>query len=426
MQNNFNISIFVMKTGEITMKTYLFLITVFIWIAGIFSESPAMNYRTGSEKRFRKHFSARISAANTTRAISNPSYLSVESEKNKQIRNSETKLDVVVIDPGHGGRDPGAVSGSAREKNIVLDIALKLGNYITESFPGVEVIYTRNNDRFVPLYRRAEIANKNKADLFISIHANSVKRGLVKGTETFVLGQHRSEDNLEIAKKENAVILLEDDYTTTYEGFNPNSSESYIMFELVQDEYLEQSVMFASTIQDQFRERAKRTDRSVKQAGFLVLRHTTMPSVLVETGFLSHPGERNFLMSETGRDYLASAIFRAFRDYKKKIEEKSSFHLVTENKTSSDKKKIDPDITFSVQVAALTQKVDPTPANFKGETTIFEHYAHGYYKYFSGRFESLAKANREVNRLKSKFSGAFVVAFRKDELISVKNAIGKM
>lgn len=356
----------------------------------------------------------------------------------------ESRINVVVIDPGHGGRDAGASSGNAVEKEIVLDIALKLGNYISKAFPEVEVIYTRETDVFVPLYKRAQIANKNNADLFISIHANSVSQSYVQGTETFILGMHRTQDNLKVAKKENEVILLEDDYTATYEGFNPNSPESYIMFELVQDEYLEQSAMLASAIQDQFRERAKLIDRSVKQAGFLVLRQTTMPSVLVEAGFLSHRDDRSYLMSEAGRDYLASSIFLAFRDYKNKVEEKSSFHIVSEDLTNQKaienpnnstgkpipKKVINPDeekgIWFSVQVAALSTQKKVIPENFKGEEMIFRQSERKIHRYFSGKFETLENAREEKNRLQPKFSGAFIVAFENGKLISVKKALRKM
>ncbi len=293
MQNNSNISIFV------TEMIFVMKRTIFIFLI-IFSFSSLKSY-------------------------------GIQHKSNSSGIKDESKILVVVIDPGHGGKDPGAVVGSAREKDIVLDIALKLGKLIKTTFPETEVIYTRDKDVFIPLYKRAEIANRNDADLFISIHVNYVATNSVQGAETFVLGQHRSEDNLEVAKKENSVILLEDNYSTTYENFDPNSSESYIMFEMIQDEYLEQSVMLASVIQDEFREVAKRYDRSVKQAGFLVLRETTMPSVLVEAGFLSHQSERNYLQSENGRANLATSIFGAFKEYKRRIEGKSSFNLVVEN-----------------------------------------------------------------------------------------------
>ncbi len=375
--------------------------------------------------------------------------LSTVSEGNNQGDEiDESHVSVVVIDPGHGGKDWGASMGKAKEKDIVLDIALKLGKIIQTNYPDIKIVYTRSKDVFIPLHQRADIANKNKADLFISIHVNAVEQKSVQGTETFVLGQHRSKDNLEVAKKENSVILLEDDYNKTYEGFDPNSPESYIMFELVQDEYLEQSVMFASAIQKEFKERAHRVDRSVKQAGFLVLRRTTMPSVLIETGFLSHTSERKFLISETGQTTLASAIFRAFSAYKKKIEAKSSFHLVTEKRTApapsnnnnnkqnvpattkpviqKTENKPDSDIYFSVQIMALKRKLEPTPRNFKGEKNIFVVESKNINRYFSGKFKSPEEAEKEKRRIQKKYESAFVVAFDKNKLISVKKALLKM
>jgi N-acetylmuramoyl-L-alanine amidase len=347
---------------------------------------------------------------------------------------NQPRIRTVVIDPGHGGKDPGAVYGNAREKDIVLDISLKLGNYIKSAFPDVKVIYTRDKDVFVPLFQRADIANKNKADLFISIHVNAVGKGSAQGTETYILGQHRTSENLEVAKKENSVILLEADYKTTYEGFDPNSPESYIMFELVQDEYLEQSALLASAVQDQFRERVQRVDRSVKQAGFLVLRQIAMPGILIEAGFLSHPTERSFLVSETGRDYLASAIFRAFRDYKKKVEDRSSFVLVTEGRqqgvsavTAGMEEALSGNgIYFSVQVASLSKPVEINAANFKGENNIFVRQSKNTYRYFSGRYASAEIAREEQKRLRKKFNGAFVVAFENDELIPVTKAQQKL
>lgn len=392
MQNNSNISIFVPET-ENNMRKKLKYIVILLLLTGY--------------------------------------WISVNATENTSRNGPGTSIKTIVIDPGHGGKDPGAVYGNAREKDIVLDIALKLGNYIQASFPEVNVIYTRNRDVFVPLFQRAAIANKNDADLFISIHVNAVARGVVQGTETYILGQHRTEDNLEVAKKENAVILLEDDYHTTYEGFDPNSSESYIMFELVQDEYLEQSAMLASAVQDQFRERAKRIDRSVKQAGFLVLRQTSMPSVLIETGFLNHPAEREFLMSSSGRDYLASAIFRAFKDYKKKVEARSSFNLVTktiseEISSSSEKSAKQNDIYFSVQIASLSKPVETSAKNFRGEEHVFMQNEGKTFRYFCGKYKTARDANTAQQRLQEKFRGAFVVAFENDKLIPVATALQKL
>lgn len=230
---------------------------------------------------------------------------------------------VVVIDPGHGGRDPGAVGAKAKEKNINLSVALRTGKYISENLKDVKVIYTRDDDTFLGLDERAEVANRNKADLFISIHSNAMPDKRFTGAETYVLGQTMDEANLQVAMKENSVITLEKDYETKYEGFDPNSVESYIIFSLMQNTYLRQSTEFATMIQSQFRDRVGRKDRGVRQAGFQVLWRTTMPSVLVEMGFITNAEEEKFLVSEQGQDYLASAIFRAFRDYKQTIDSRT-------------------------------------------------------------------------------------------------------
>ncbi len=344
---------------------------------------------------------------------------SVSGQSAGEVQISNPEIGIVVIDPGHGGRDLGAVSGSAMEKDIVLDIALKLGNYISRAFPEIKVIYTRETDIFVPLYKRAEIANRNKADLFISIHVNTVPQPYVQGAETFILGQPNTKGNLEVARKENEVILLEDDYTATYEEFGTGSPESAIVFNPNRDEHLEQSALLASAIQQQFREHAKLTDRSVKKAGFLVLRQTAMPGVLVEAGFLSNPDERIYLMSKAGRDYLAHSVFLAFRNYKNKTEEKKvNRFLVAEHQRKG--------IWFSVQVAALSKQKEIKPENFYGETTIFEQNSNTLHRYFSGMFNSLEKAQQEKTRLQAKFNEAFIVAFEDGKLISVKKALRKM
>ena len=237
----------------------------------------------------------------------------------------DDKVDVVVLDAGHGGKDPGALGKNSREKDIVLAIALKVGQYIEENIPGVKVIYTRKKDEFIELHERANIANENHADLFISIHANWWTNTRSTGTETYTMGTSLDDRNLQVAMKENSVITLEEDYTTNYEGFDPNSAESYIIFNLMQKTFQQQSVDFAGLVQDQFRDRAKRYDRGVKQERFLVLWRTTMPSVLIETGFISNANEEAYLKSEQGQEYLASAIFRAFKDYKENIEGRSLY-----------------------------------------------------------------------------------------------------
>lgn len=232
----------------------------------------------------------------------------------------EFKVDVVVIDAGHGGKDSGTRGKKILEKDVALKIALKVGSYIEKNIPGVEVIYTRKNDTYIPLDERANIANRAKADLFICIHANSMPGGKATGTETYVMGRHKDESNFNVAKRENSVILMDTDYKERYEGFDPNSPESYILFSLTQTAYQESSLLFAQKVEDQFKQRAGRASRGVKQAGFVVLWRTTMPSVLIETGFLSHPSEEQFLAGEKGQDLIASGIYRAFKDYKSEVE----------------------------------------------------------------------------------------------------------
>ena len=241
---------------------------------------------------------------------------------------------VVVIDPGHGGHDPGAIGRRGKEKNINLNVALKVGQLIQNNCNDVKVIYTRKTDVFIPLDRRAQIANNAKADLFISIHTNSIARGrTVRGAETYTLGLHRTEENLEVAKKENSVILIEDNYEQRYAGFNPNSSESYIIFEFVQDKNMEKSVKLATLIQKQFKNTAKRIDKGVHQAGFLVLRATSMPSVLVELGYISTPDEEQYLLSDAGTTALSNSIYKAFLNYKRE-------HDAPIGRSSADRKKM--------------------------------------------------------------------------------------
>ncbi len=231
------------------------------------------------------------------------------------------KVGKVVIDAGHGGHDPGTVGKKYKEKDIALSIALKVGAYIEANVKDVAVIYTRKDDTYIPLDMRAEIANKHKADLFISIHVNSMPaNNTTYGTETWVMGLHKSESNLEVAKRENSVILLDQDYKERYEGFDPNSAESYILFSLTQDAYQQGSLKMAGKVENQFKVRVGRNSRGVKQAGFVVLYKTAMPSVLVETGFISNKAEEEYLGSEKGQELIASGIYRAFKEYKFEVE----------------------------------------------------------------------------------------------------------
>ncbi len=327
---------------------------------------------------------------------------------------------VVVIDAGHGGRDPGALGKRSKEKNITLAIALKTGKYIEELLEGVKVIYTRKEDEFVELYKRAEIANKAKADLFISIHCNGYNDIRINGSETFVMGLHKDQGNLEVAMKENAVITLEEDYTTRYQGYDPNSSESYIIFSLMQNIYLEQSLNFANYIQEQFRNRVGRIDRGVKQAGLIVLWQTTMPSVLVETGFLTNSQEERFLMSEQGQDYIASAIFRAFRDYKSSIDLKSDFSTsVREEKVQDDK------IWFMIQLATSSVRKEDLPQEFRETGEITELVSGKYFKYATCKYETYSEAADRRIELQEKFPDAFVIAVKNLKIIPLHEAIEK-
>lgn len=242
---------------------------------------------------------------------------------NLKLTKKPYKLRKVVIDAGHGGKDTGCLSKSTNEKAITLGIALKLGTYIKDLMPEVQVIYTRDKDFFVELHERAAIANQNGADLFISIHCNSApKAPEVQGTETYVMGLHKSRENLEVAMRENAVIALETNYKTNYDGFDPNDPQGNIIFSLFQNAHIEQSIKFASLLEKQFKNRASRNSRGVKQEGFLVLYKTTMPAVLIETGFLSNKLEEKYLCSDEGQALIASAIYRAFKEYKFSLESK--------------------------------------------------------------------------------------------------------
>lgn len=237
------------------------------------------------------------------------------------------KLKTVVIDAGHGGKHPGTTGKHTKEKDITLKVALKLGKLIEENLPDVKVLYTRKTDVFIGLAERAKVATDNHADVFISIHANSLpettpdaRKQSIYGTETYVMGLHKNEENFEVAKRENSVILLEENYEEKYQGFDPNSPESYILFEIGQSASLEGSLSLASKIESEFGKKAGRKSRGVKQAGFQVLWATTMPSVLVEIGYLSNAKEEKELNDDKVQNYIASAIYRAFKEYKNEIE----------------------------------------------------------------------------------------------------------
>ncbi len=320
-------------------------------------------------------------------------------------------IRTVVIDAGHGGKDPGALGRQAREKTINLAIALKLGRMIREGNPGVKVIYTRDDDRFVELYRRAAIANEARADLFISIHCNSNRNPSLRGAETYIMGLHRSEANLSTAKTENAAILLESGYQDTYEGFNPNSDESYIIFSLNQNANLDRSTDLAAAIQAQMADGVGLNNRGVRQAGFLVLYKTTMPSVLVEAGYLSHPEEEKFLMTEKGQDHIARAIFRAFSEIagEKGAEEAKAGDQRTEGVQR---------LSWRVQVAAEAKPLKAGSPRISGYGKVDMYRHGGMYKYTVGDEPDLTSVLRLLEEVRKKGArDAFVVIFRNGERI---------
>nr|WP_321451609.1 N-acetylmuramoyl-L-alanine amidase [uncultured Carboxylicivirga sp.] len=345
-------------------------------------------------------------------------FLALMSE-NELLGQEDLGLNTIIIDAGHGGKDPGAIGRISKEKDIVLDVALKLGDYLKEYLPEVKVVYTRKKDVFVPLNKRAEIANKNKADLFVSIHANSISVPSIAGAETFVLGLHRTEENLEVAKKENSVITLEEDYSTTYEGFDPNLPESYIIFELMQNVHLDQSIHVASLMQNQFHTRVGRNDRGVKQAGFLVLREVAMPSVLVELGFVSNAKEEKFISSEEGKTYMASALFRAIRDYKKEHDDKSKMQDVAKLHEDIEKEN---HIFYRIQIASSKSKIKEGSRLYRKYKDLWEFEEGGYYKYTTGSSSDYNVIVQQLKNVKKDVGDAFIVAFQSNKKIKVSEA----
>lgn len=368
---------------------------------------------------------------------------------------------VVVIDAGHGGHDPGASGKITKEKHINLKVALKVGNLIKSNCQDVKVVYTRNKDVFIPLDRRAEIANNAKADLFISIHTNALaKNRTMKGASTYTLGLAKSDANLEVAKRENAVILYESDYQTRYAGFNPNSAESYIIFEFMQDKYMEQSVHLASQMQKQFRQTCRRADRGVHQAGFLVLKASAMPSILIELGFISTPEEERFLYSEAGSSTMAQGIYRAFLNYKREQEIRltgvsrtivpaepldietaattespsdneqrsaeaaaSGNRMPASNPPAGQQKTSRADITFKVQILTASRPLAQNDRRLKGLKGVEYYKEKGIYKYTCGASADYNQVLRTRRSLLPRFKDAFIIAFRNGEKMNVQEAI---
>ncbi|MCR5710536.1 MAG: N-acetylmuramoyl-L-alanine amidase [Bacteroidales bacterium] len=336
------------------------------------------------------------------------------------------KLSTVVIDPGHGGHDPGAISKNSKlsEKQINLDISKRLGSLIEKEYPDVKVIYTRKTDKFVELSERGNIANRNHADLFISIHVNSAKSTSASGTETFVMGTDKSASNMEVCKRENSVILLEDDYSTKYEGFDPDNPESYIIFNLMQNAHFEQSIAFAEKVQGQFTSRGPiKKSRGIKQAPLMVLWRTTMPSVLVEVGFISNSSDRTVLNGADNRQKIADDIFKAFAAFKKEYDSGGSSTAAAPAAPAAPSMPAAVDTTakpakqeevkgphFEIQILASSKKLKEGSSELKGAEGVHCRFINGMYKYSVGNFSTDEEARKKLPDVRKKFPGAFVVS----------------
>ena len=355
------------------------------------------------------------------------------------------KVNTVVLDAGHGGHDTGALGRNSREKDITLAIVLKLRDLIHEKMPDMKVILTRDDDNFVELFRRAHIANENKADLFISVHCNSTRGSSASGVETFVMGLHKSEANLAVAKAENAAILLEDNYVEEYDGFDPNSPEGNIFFSMMQNAFLDRSLAFAGDVQHEMIDNLHMINRGLKQAGFLVLYKTAMPGVLVETGFISNSRDEKFLMSEKGQLQLAKSIFNALCTYKNQIDKRIPLHQYAyslesvldkpdEGKATDetvenypvDKEKVNSDqgiLSFRVQYATFPKPQPKKSSIFKGMHDVKVYRQSGMYKYTAGDYNNFEDADRLRKILSARgYKDAFVVVFRGEQRVSKEEA----
>ena len=388
----------------------------------------------------------------------------------------------LVIDAGHGGHDAGALGAVSKEKNINLNVALAFGRYVENTCPDVKVISTRKTDVFIPLHERADIANRNKADLFVSIHTNALPGGhIARGLETYTLGMHRAKDNLDVARRENSVILVEKDYKRRYEGFDPKSSESYIMFEFMQDKNMAKSVELAKLVQRNVCNTANRPDKGVKQAGFLVLRETSMPSCLIELGFITTPDEETLLNDASRIDQMGNGIYRAFLQYKNKYDNKPAIPYAAPEPTNSGKldvgrvvpqqecetpkkdtapvastrtaakpqnksadstvnRKTTPQVNkpqqptqrketrddqpvFKLQVLACDAKLAKNSPQLKGLTNVDCYQENGMWKYTTGASNNYNEVNRLRKSLADKHPQAFIIAFKNGKKMNVNEAI---
>ena len=370
----------------------------------------------------------------------------------------------LVIDAGHGGHDAGALGAISKEKNINLAVALRFGKYVEQNMPDVRVVYTRKTDVFIPLHERANIANRANADLFISVHTNALPAGkIARGFETYTLGMHRAKDNLDVAMRENSVISMEKGYQQTYQGFDPKSSESYIIFEFIQGKNMERSVELARMIQRSVCDGANRPDKGVHQAGFLVLRETSMPSCLIELGFITTPDEENLLNNDGRVDDIAKGIYEAFAKYKNKYDKRVSVPYRASEKEVTSVPKIVPDTyrqterrsvssdttartakpqvqkttarnvvrntevkgapVFKLQIFVSSRTLRKGDAHFKGETDYDSYQEGGMVKYTMGASTNYNEIYRLRKSLLEKFPEAFIIAFKNGRKYDVNQAI---
>lgn len=359
------------------------------------------------------------------------------------IPESAYRMKTVVIDPGHGGHDQGCSGKMSKEKEVALKISLQLGAMIEKAFPDIKVVYTRKTDVFIELHERAAIANRHKADLFICIHCNANQSTSPYGTETYVMGLHKTDANLSVAKRENDVILMEDNYSDHYDGFNPNDPTAHIIFSLFQHAYMEQSINFAGKVEEQFKHHAGRTSRGVKQAGFLVLWKTSMPAVLIETGFLTNAEEEKFLASGEGQDKIARSVFRAFSAYKSELEgtevdpdlivkstaSSSSANQGNATASASSSGSVSEDtygsgVEFRVQFLAAKELYNSGSSSLKpagqGVSYVLEN---GWYKYRSGPYTNYTEAAEKLQILKKAgYPDAFMIAHKNGERMDLQEA----
>jgi len=355
------------------------------------------------------------------------------------VKQGSYKIKTIVIDAGHGGKDDGCHGEFAKEKDVSLAVALKLGDYIKANYPDINVIYTRKTDEFIELYERADIANRNHADLFICIHCNANPNKDAYGTETYVMGLYKTQGNLDVAMRENNVVLMEKDYKQNYAGFDPSSPEGYIMLSLNQNAYMNQSIWLASQIESGFSKEG-RYNRGVKQAGFLVLWRTTMPALLCETGFLTNPTEEKYLASPEGQDKIAGNIFNAVKAYKIEAESDKGFSFTDKPiiTNSPDLPKSEPPANTPTSIAAHTDTEATKPATttdsviykvqfysaktnpdrqesltLKGFTIETESATNGYTRFLAGNFNNYAAAVQAQSQIRTMgYKDAFVVEYK--------------